>query len=124
SATEAQRAWRGLIRGEKLDCAPHDLHLVMIDNRPEWAAYAEGAVEYGIPANAFGTEAYLVAKLPGLAMIGVLREHDAGPWQQSKINPSGGIIDAMVNCRWPALVGRYFQRQIAAASQVTKVEAN
>jgi len=123
-ATEAERIWRAFIRAGAPDSSPYNLHLVLIDNRPEWAAYAEGAVEYGIAANIFGTEAYLVAKLPGLAMIGVLCEQDDGPWQQTKINPSGGIIDAMVSCRWPALVGRYFRRQIAAASQVTKVEWN
>jgi hypothetical protein len=122
SATEAERAWRGFIRGEMPHCAPHDLHLVMIDNRPEWAAYAEGAVEYGIPANAFGTEAYVVAKLPGLAMIGVLREEDARPWQQTKIHPPGGVVDAARDCRWPDRIGRYFRRQIAAASQASKVE--
>lgn len=122
STTEAERAWRGFIRGEILDCAPHDLHLVMIDNRPEWAAYAEGAVEYGIPADSSGAEAYLVAKLPGLAMIGVLREQDARPWQQTKINPLGGVLDAACDARWPERIGRYFRRQIAAASQATKVE--
>jgi hypothetical protein len=121
-ATEAERVWCAFIRRDAPDYTPYNLHLVLIDNRPEWAAYAEGAVEYGIPANRFGTEAYLVAKLPGLAMIGVFCEQDDRHWQQTKINPSGGLIDAMVNCRWPALIGRYFQRQIKAASQVTRVE--
>lgn len=121
-ATEAERVWRRFIRAEASDCAPYNLHLIMIDNRPEWAAYAEGAVEYGIPANTFGTEAYLVVKLPGLVMIGVLREQDDRPWQQTKINSPGGIVDATVDCRWPDRIGRYFQRQIAVANQATKVE--
>ena len=94
----------------------------MIDNRPEWAAYAEGAIEYGLPAISSGEVAYLVAKLPGLAMIGVLSEQDGRYWRQTQIKPSGGMIDAAVDCYWPELMSGYFQRQIAAANESTKVE--
>jgi len=119
---ETERIWRAFIRSEAQDCSPHNLHLIMIDNRPEWAAYAEGAVEYGIPGNTFGTEAYLVAKLPGLAMIGVLRERNDRAWRETRINPSGGIVDAALDCGWPARIGHYFERQITVANQATKVE--
>ena len=68
TAAAAERAWRAFIRDESRDCAPHNLHLVLIDNRPEWAAYAEGAIEYSVVADESAREAYLITKLPGLAI--------------------------------------------------------
>jgi hypothetical protein len=118
----AERAWHELIAANAPTCGKHDIHVVLIDDRPEWAAYAEGVIEYNIIADSTCADAYLVTKLPGLAFIGVLCERNGRAWSGTMLSPAGGFLDASVACSWPALVGRYFQNRISAANEATRVE--
>jgi hypothetical protein len=121
-AIAAEDAWYAFITANPPNCGEHNIHLVLLSNEPEQAAYAEGVVEYGIVADSTRSEAYLVAKLPGLAFNGVLCERDDQAWRGTELDPVGGFLDASTTAHWPTLMARYFQNRIAAANETTRVE--
>lgn len=114
--------WRAFIRGETRSCGLHDLHLVAIDNAPHQAAYAEGAIDYDLVATESGREAYVVAKLPGLAFMGVIRDRWRGAWRHTQIDLTGGVFDASTPTSYPTLMTRYYRRKILRASRQTIVK--
>lgn len=118
----AERVWHSYIGTSAHNCGPHHLHLVLIDNRPEWAAYAEGVVEYGLTAQRTTDDAYLVAKLPGLAFIGVLRERSGRAWRHTRIELVEGRIDASAETQFPPVVYDYFRERLELANRTTRVD--
>ena len=124
AANSAERAWCAYIGNSSPSCGIHDLHLVLIDNRPDWAAYAEGVIEYHVALRRVTEDAYLVAKLPGLAFVGVLRERDGRAWLQTRLDSVKGRIDGDAAARFPPLMYDYFQARITLANETTRVDWN
>jgi hypothetical protein len=119
-ARAATRAWRAFLRGEAATEEGFDLHVILVDNRPEWAAYADGVVEYGMFASA--DDAYVVVKIPGLLLVGVLTEDVNAAWRDTQVDLRAGTLDSRDVADWPEPVARYVRSRVEVARQHTMVD--
>lgn len=114
--------WRAFLRGSAPSCFVNEIHIIPLGNEPDLVLYADGVIEYAMPYSDDGTEAFLVVKLTGLVVVGVLATNSRRRWQGTKIHSREGLFDGSAEFGWPDFLHKYLHLRMKASEALTKLE--
>ena len=114
--------WRAFFAGSAPSCFVNEIHIIPLGNKPDLAQYADGVIEYGLPYSDDVKEAFLVVKLTGLVLVGVLERDIRRRGRGTKVHSREGLFDGTVDFGWPEFLHKYLHGRVKTSQALTTLE--